>query len=110
MTPTDVRPFVPTGNTVQIAATSTSGNVAISAARPKVAELPGTMRVYNAGPNLVWIAQGATSALTASGTTDLPVPAGNTEVFEMLGDTVFVAAICAAVQTATVYFTPGQGA
>ena len=109
MRPTDIRPFVKTGNTVSISATAASGNVAISQANPKNSELPGTMRVYNAGPNLVWIEQGASSALTASATTSIPVAAGNTETFEMQTDTTYVAAICAPAQTATVYFTPGQG-
>jgi hypothetical protein len=107
MNPTDVRPFIQTGSTVSIAATTTSGNVAISAPRPKAAELPGTVRVYNAGPDMVYIGQGAT-APTVTSANGTPVPVGNTEVFQLLGDTAFVGAICP-TSTATVYFTPGQG-
>lgn len=107
MNPTDMRPFVQTGNTVSIAATVASGVVAISAPRANNPEIPGSMRVYNAGPDMAYIRQGPSATVATS--VDLPVPAGNTEIFQMLGDTAQVAAICP-TSTATIYFTPGQGA
>jgi hypothetical protein len=109
---TDVRPFIQTGNTVSLAATGVSISTAISAPRSLVPQLPGTMRVYNAGSGLVWIAQGSGSATANSTipTSSLPIPVGNTEVFQLLPDTTFVAAVCTSSLTAVVYFTPGQGA
>ena len=110
MRPTDVRPFVATGNTVTIAATSASTATAITQANQKNSELPGTMRVHNAGTGMAFIAQGSSSAVVAA-TTDIPVPTGASPMtFEMRADTTYVAAITSASSvTATLYFTPGQG-
>ncbi len=109
---TDVRPFIATGNTVSLAVTGVSSSTAIAAPRSLVPQLPGTFRVYNAGPSLAWVAQGSGSA-TANSTlpsASVPIPVGNTEVFQLLPDTTFIAAVCGSNLTATVLFTPGQGA
>jgi hypothetical protein len=70
------------------------------------------MRVYNAGSGLAWIAQGSGSAVASSTlpSASMPIAAGNTEVFQLLPDTTFIAAVCGSSLTAVVYFTPGQGA
>lgn len=112
MNPTDMRPFIATGNTLTLSATSSPQTAAISAARPKNPEIPGTMRIANLGTDTVWINQGATAALAAAAITSspsIPIPAGNTEVIQMAGDTAFIGYICT-TSTATVYVTPGQGA
>lgn len=106
MNPTDVRPFIQTGNTITISATGTSSSTAISASRPAVSELPGTMKIYNSGAVVVFIRQGATAPTATSA--DTPIAPGNTETIQMLGDTAFIGCITAS-STATVYVTPGQG-
>ncbi len=95
-------PFTPSGDTVKVAATTTSGSVALgSAAR--------TVRVYNASTSLAHIALGA-GAATASATGDdsIPMAAGATEVFSV-GANITHAAALLATGTGDVYFTPGDG-
>lgn len=87
------------GATATIDATATTGSVAVNA---KV----DTVRVYNAGTNDAFIAFGG-SAVEAA-VTDFPVPA-NTTVNISKGKSSHVAAICAATETATLYFTPIAG-
>jgi len=109
---TDVRPFIATGVTLTLSATASPQTAAITGVRVKNPGLPGTFRVVNLGTDTVWINQGATAALAAAAITaskSIPVPSGNTEVFEMEPDTAFIGYICTA-STATVYVTPGQGA
>jgi hypothetical protein len=102
MSATDV--FYPAGNnTVNIAATATTSSVSLT--NPIAANSPD-VRIYNAGPNTVFVRWGI-GAQTALAT-DMPIPAGAIENFYKAQSDTF-AAICAATQTATVYFTPGTG-
>ena len=98
-------PFTKAAATVNVAATSTTGNVSLGA-------LPspdgGTVRVYNAGPNTAFIEFGI-STIEAVAATSVPVPSGAIETFSRGPSVTHMAAICAASQTATVYATPGNG-
>lgn len=69
-----------------------------------------TFRVYNAGPDTVFIQKG-TSTVTAA-TTDTPVPPGGVEVFSRNPSkhTHLAAITDTAGKTATVYVTGGGGA
>lgn len=101
MAATDV--FTVVGPTASISATAVSGSTTFSEV---LAEGGQNMRVYNAGPNTAFIrfGNGAQTAVL----TDTPVPVGVIENF-FKGNFDTMAAICAATQTATVYFTPGNG-
>jgi len=92
------------GKTTSISATSTSASVTLDS----VGAAAENLRVFNAGPNTVFITWGVGSA-TATTTTNLPIPAGGVENFFKGPGADTVAAICASTQTATVYFTPGEG-
>lgn len=98
-------PFTPLpGLTVNIAATSSSANVALGTKGTQIL-------VTNLGPNKVFVRLG-TGALTASTTADLPVPNGGTALIsrsDTTGINDVAAAVCAATETAAVYFTPGYG-
>ena len=96
--------FNPTGNnTVSIAGTSTSGSVTL---KDPIAGNSPNVRIYNAGPNAAFVRWGV-GAQTAVAT-DMPIAAGEIEVFYK-GQADTFAAICAATETAKVYFTPGTG-
>lgn len=101
------RPFFPTGATVSIAATTTTGNVAITPATSKNPELAGTLRVVNAGTTVMFFKQGVGGSLAATAA-DVPIAPGATETFQLQADTDHVAALTAS-STGTIYFTPGQG-
>lgn len=97
--------FNPSGNnTVNIASTSTSGSVTL---KDPIAGNSPNVQIYNAGPNLAFARWGV-GAQTAVAATDVPIPAGAVVNFYKGAADTF-AAICAAAQTATVYFTPGTG-
>jgi hypothetical protein len=112
MNPTDVRPFVATGQTVTIAATPASAaNTLILPAntnRPGNPEMPQTCRVVNVGTGLCFIKFGI-STDTALQTVDIPVAPNTTEVFWVPAGATHIITIAAAATTATVYATPGQG-
>ena len=98
----DVTTFVPSGNTVAIAASTVSGSVTL----PAGAALSGiNVRVYNDGPSLAFIKIGAGSA-TAS-LTSIPLPAGAVEILSKATNDTF--AVVTLSSTANVYFTPGNG-
>lgn len=91
-------PFRATGATVSIAATTTSGNVAILADTTSV-------RVVNLGTVVSHVAFGSGVGLAAT-TADLAVgPNESVELFK--GRASYVAARTAS-GTATIYFTPGE--
>lgn len=95
--------FSPTGATVSLAVTTTTGSVALTA--------PGgsggsDVRLYNAGGSLVFVAFGSSTVQAA--VTSLPLPAGQTEVFSVGPGSTHVAAITAS-GTATLYATTGRG-
>lgn len=99
-------PFTPLGATVSVSATGSTGNVAITAAA--LGQGGTEVRVYNAGSATVFIAFGASSSVQAA-VTDMPVPPGAIEVFNVGPAITHMAAITAS-GTATVYATPGRGA
>lgn len=93
--------FRPTAETITLACT------AISASTTVLRQEPMQLRIYNAGPNDVFIRLG-NGALTAVVATDMPIPAGAVEVFTK-NAAGSVAGICAGTGTATVYLTAGEG-
>lgn len=92
-------PFKPNGDTVTLAATTTS------ASNSTLPAFSSQVRVYVKGSD-VRLRFGAGS-LTADASIDMPIAGGNTEVFTKNGATS-VAVICES-GTATVYVTPGEG-
>jgi len=111
MNPTDVRPFVATGNTVTVAATGTSAATALlPLPRSGNSEMPATCRVVNGGSGLAFIKFGiSTDTAALTNDTSIPVPSGNTEVFWVPAGATHIVTIVAAAGTATLYATPGQG-
>jgi hypothetical protein len=107
-----VTPFLPIGSlTVTVSCTQTNTSQAVTFPNSSNPEQPNTLRVVNTGPNTVWILAGvgATVASASASVGDLPVPAGNTEVFWVPKGADHIGLICATGQTATVFLTPGQG-
>lgn len=95
-----IKTFAPAGTaTATIAATAASASTALDG-------LSSAVRVVNAGPNIAFIrfTRGASTALA----TDMPISSGATETFTK-GSADTVSAICSATQTATLYFTNGEG-
>jgi hypothetical protein len=110
MNPTDVRPFVATGNTVTIAATGTSAATALGAPRAGNPEMPATCRVVNAGTGVAFIKFGvSTDTAAVTGDTSVPLAQNAREVFWVPTGTTHIITIVAAAGTATVYATLGQG-
>jgi len=100
-----IRPFCPAGNSVNI-------SVGAASARVLVVQQGGVqqLRIYNDGTATVWVEFGD-STVVASASTDLPIPAGSTEVITInpaLIGPIYVAAI-AAGSTGNIYFTIGAG-
>jgi hypothetical protein len=111
MNPTDVRPFVATGNTVTVAATGTSAATAIlPLPRAGNPEMPATCRVVNAGTGVAFIKFGLVGDVAAvTGDTSVPLALNAREVFWVPAGMTHIITIVAAAGTATVYATPGQG-
>ena len=111
MNPTDVRPFVATGNTVTVAATGTSAATALVAApRAGNPEMPMTCRVTNGGAGLTFVKFGiSTDTAALTGDTSTPMLANTTAVFWVPAGSTHIVTIVAAAGTSTVYATPGQG-
>jgi len=111
MNPTDVRPFVATGNTVTVAATgSSAATLLVSGPRAGNPEMPATCRVVNGGTGLAFVKFGSSTDVAAiTNDTSVPVPAGNTEVFWVPAGTTHIISIVGAAGTATLYATLGQG-
>jgi hypothetical protein len=92
--------FAPSGaDTVQLAATAASASVSLD---PN----SSVVRVFNAGPNIAYLQFGGTGV--TSTTAKMPIAAGNTELFTK-GVQAKVAAICDTGNTATLFFTAGEG-
>lgn len=97
-----MHPFAPLGSSVKVAATTTSGSVALGTT-------PRTIRVHNAATGIAYIAFGAGGATAAAdGTASIPMAAGATEVFGS-GSSITHAAAILATGTGDVWFTPGDG-
>lgn len=93
-------------STVTVSATSTTSATAFNPASGS-ASGNSAARVYNAGPETVFIEFGD-SSVVAVATTGMPVPAGAVEVFTT-NRRAYIACICASGKTATVYVTRGEG-
>lgn len=90
-------------STVSIAATSTTGRVAVPGATKHRRRIQVTIA---AGDDPAFLAFGDDSVNAAL--TDMPVLPGTTRDFFMQEGQTHVAAICASTETATVYITEGQ--
>jgi hypothetical protein len=87
--------------------------VAAASANVQITEPGSQLRVLNDGTATVWIKMGVDNTVTADVATDIPIRAGETEVFSIAyvpGQVapLWVAAIAAGA-TGIVYFTPGEG-
>jgi Na+/serine symporter len=100
----DTPVFRPQGATVNLAVTTTTGSVALTASANSSKEV----RLYNRGTVEVFVTFGA-STVTATTTTSMPLAPGAAEVFGVASDETHVAAITAS-GTATLYATTGRGA
>lgn len=92
--------------------TSTSSNVALASTLTD-----GVVRIDNIGPNTAYIRLGSpvgAAAITAfvavlpGAAGDVPLQSGGTMIIDR-GSSTYMAAICAALQTATLYATVGVG-
>lgn len=89
---------------------ATASNLATALPGGATAWVNQTVRIYNAGPNDVFIAFGTSGATAAADGTSMIVPVGNTEVFRAGEIATHIATICPAAGTASVYVTRGNGA
>lgn len=98
-----MKPFAPTGDTVNIAVSASSQRVAIGSC--------DQVRVMNNGSATVWCMIGD-GTVTVTATDGFPVGPGVTEVLSvpnsLIGDAPNVAVIAAGA-TGSIYFTPGTG-
>jgi hypothetical protein len=112
---TFVHAFMPAGNakTVQLAASSTVGNVQFDGALSSTvtstnpSPISAHVRVVNAGTSPAYIEFGS-SSYTASSSTAMPILAGTVEVFSP-GGGKWLSGVCTAGLTTTLYATPGTG-
>jgi hypothetical protein len=101
--------FAPVGNTTLLAATTTSGRVTL----PSLGNYGGgNYRVFNNGPDIVFVAQGdgtvvAVAPTAGSPANGMPIGIGATEVFNLASGNS-LAGICPS-STASLYITGGQG-
>ena len=92
--------FAPSGvDTVQLAATAASASVSLD---PNAS----VVRVVNTGPNIAYLQFGGTGV--AATTAKMPIVVGAVELFTK-GMQPKVAAICDTGNTATLFFTTGEG-
>ena len=94
-------PFRLTADTITLACTAASASTTV------LRQEPMQLRIYNAGPNDVFVRLG-NGALTAFVATDMPIPAGAVEIFTK-NAAGSVAGICAGTGTATLDLTAGEG-
>ncbi len=93
--------FKPTGNTVNIAATTSTANVQIVSSNK-----PRQIAVFNSHTAIVYINFGGASVTATS--SNMPIPANGWIIIDA-GQAEYVAAL-AASSSGTIYFTPGVGA
>ena len=98
----EIQPFAQTGDTVLIAATTTSASATIPFG---VANTSTSFRVYNDGPALVFVTVNKTSAIAT--VKSIPISVGATQLINK-GPNDTVAAVTLTT-TANVYITPGFG-
>lgn len=96
-----MNPFTPGGSAV-LEATSTTGNVLLPTTGSQVL-------IYSPSANdAAFIAFGTASTVEAE-VTDICIPPGFSRIFTIPAGTTYIAAICASTETATLYFTRGDG-
>jgi DNA-binding beta-propeller fold protein YncE len=109
-------PFQSTGPTVLLGVTASSQQVLV--AQAGTLKVPSQVMVANLSTNVVYIAFGSTTGVTAAipvgGTPALgiPIPPSAVEVFSTPGGDAtgtYVAAIAAVAGPSNVTFTPGEG-
>jgi len=92
------------GNTVNLAVTATTGNVAVT--RPSVGIQ--SMRIANIGTQTIFVNFG-TSAVAAVLATSMPILPNTVETFCLQNEVTYVAAIAASTGS-TMYITTGESA
>jgi len=97
--------FLPQANTVNVAISNTSANVALGAV---FGTTGNQVRVHNSSSSTVFVAFGGSNTVTASVSTSLPLPPGDVEVFTTPQGTTYIAVIAAAAG-GTLYATLGEG-
>lgn len=101
---TQLRAFRPLADTQNIVVTATAQPLTLNYQIGTNA-----MRVCNIGTQTVFVfVNDATSAKTATVTTAMPIPAGNTEVFTLGNGATNLSVIAAGVGS-TLYVTQGEG-
>lgn len=96
------------GNTVNIAATGSTGNVALGIPAASMPQPEIQCEIYNADDTDVVFVQFGGSGVTASATASRPIPPGQWVVADVPAGATHVAAITSG-GNATAYFTPGTG-
>lgn len=97
------RPFCPTGNTVSLTTSTSTGSVQFNTIRAQ------SVRLYNsatASTDTVYVALGG-SAITTATTTGMPIKPGDSIILAC-NSASYVAAIAAA-NTPILFATPGEG-
>lgn len=95
-------PFTPLGPALTLRLAVTAANTQGTFTQPG-----NQIRLLNIGPNKCFVRTGP-AAQTAT-TTDVPIASGATEVFTKVAGDLFIAAICDAAETATLFATLGEG-
>lgn len=100
-----LNPFTPGGNTVAMAISTSSESDPLTRG--------GTVRIYNLGPNKVFVAFGGSAIASAIPVEDtpangIPIASGASHIWDV-GVSTHIAAICAATESATIYMTSGTG-
>lgn len=109
----DINAFTPlAANTVAMSISTSSENDPLAKTTEAVAN-GSRLRIFNAGPNTVFINFGGSSVAAAIPVEDtpaagIPIPSGMVEVYEV-GALTYIAAICAAAESAVIYLTSGDG-
>jgi hypothetical protein len=99
----------PSGATVNITPTTTSSNIAMNEIQVNNVSR-GNMRIYNNTGSVVFIKFGPDNTVAATVASDIPIAAGEVEVFGVRPDVTYVAAILASgTATGAIYFSPGEG-
>lgn len=100
-----IRPFNYRGNTINLAVTATSQNIALTQGGVGTS----TVRVVNVGTNLIFFLLGKDNTVVVSATNGVPILPNSSETFLVPNDCLYIAVISSAVGN-TAYFTTGESA
>lgn len=100
-----IRPFNYRGNTVNLAVTTSSQNIALVQGGVGTSSL----RITNVGTNVIFFLLGKDNTITVTTTTGVPILPNTVETFLVPNDTLFAAVISASAGN-TAYFTTGESA